>query len=73
MLVVVFLVTGGKPYYLAGMFPVLLAAGAIEADAWLEHGSRAAATALLGAALALSGLVSAVIALPSFPPQTPAP
>jgi hypothetical protein len=34
-LVLVFTVTGGKPDYLAGLFPVLLAAGSIDVDAWL--------------------------------------
>jgi 4-amino-4-deoxy-L-arabinose transferase-like glycosyltransferase len=63
ILVVVFLASGGKPYYLAGLFSVLLAAGAIEVDGWLRRGSAARA-GLLVAALALSGLVSAVIALP---------
>lgn len=67
VLVVVFLVTGGKPYYLAGMFPVLLAAGAVEADAWLGRGSTPLRRAALGGAFALSGLVSAVIALPVLP------
>ncbi len=66
-LVVVFLVAGGKPYYLAGMFPVLLAAGAIRTDAWLDRGSPRARRALLGAGIVLSGLVSAVIALPILP------
>jgi hypothetical protein len=69
-LVVVFLAAGGKPYYLAGTFPVLLGAGAIETDAWLDRSSRRAQLTrrtLLGAAVALSGLVSAVIALPILP------
>jgi 4-amino-4-deoxy-L-arabinose transferase-like glycosyltransferase len=63
LLAAVFLATAGKPYYLAGMFPVLLAAGAIPVDRWLRRGS-AARVRTLAAALALSGLVSAVIALP---------
>ena len=66
-LVLIFLVTGGKPYYLAGLFPVLLAAGALEVDAWLERGSARARRAVLGAAIALSGLVSIVLALPVLP------
>jgi hypothetical protein len=66
-LVLIFLITGGKPYYLAGLFPVLLAAGAIEVDAWLERGSARARRAVLGAAIALSGVVSIVLALPVLP------
>jgi hypothetical protein len=62
-LVVVFLVSGGKPYYLAGLFPVLLGAGAIDVDRWLA-GRPALRGRLLFAALALSGLVSAAIGLP---------
>jgi len=37
-LAVAFLATGGKPYYLAGMFPLLLAAGTIATEAWLRRG-----------------------------------
>jgi len=65
-LALVFLATGGKPYYLAGMFPVLLAAGAIETDAWLAHGARRR-EALLWSMVALSGLVSVLLALPVLP------
>lgn len=67
VLVVVFLATGGKPYYLAGLFPVLLAAGAIETDAWLQRGSPRRRGALLWGAVALSAVVSATIALPVLP------
>jgi hypothetical protein len=66
-LVVIFLATGGKPYYLAGTFPVLLAAGAIQTDAWLQRGARRRRAALLWTMVALSGAVSAVIALPLLP------
>jgi 4-amino-4-deoxy-L-arabinose transferase-like glycosyltransferase len=67
VLVAVFLATGGKPYYLAGLFPALLAAGAIEVDAWLGRGSLRRRGALLWGAVTLSGLVSATIALPVLP------
>ncbi len=66
VLAVIFLATGGKPYYLAGMFPVLLAAGAIKTDGWLERGARSRRVLLAGA-IALSCAVSAVIALPVLP------
>jgi 4-amino-4-deoxy-L-arabinose transferase-like glycosyltransferase len=73
VLVVVFLATGGKPYYLAGMFPVLLAAGAPATDRWLRRGAPRARRALLVAAVALSALVSAVIALPVLPAEDAGP
>jgi 4-amino-4-deoxy-L-arabinose transferase-like glycosyltransferase len=72
-LVVAFLVSGGKPYYLAGMFPVLLAAGAIETDAWLDRGSRRARSVLLWTMVGLSGVVSAFIALPLLPAKDAGP
>jgi 4-amino-4-deoxy-L-arabinose transferase-like glycosyltransferase len=67
VLVLIFLVTGGKPYYLAGMFPVLLGAGAIKVDGWLARGRRRVRRGLLVAAIVSSGLVSAVIAFPILP------
>jgi 4-amino-4-deoxy-L-arabinose transferase-like glycosyltransferase len=73
VLVVIFLATGGKPYYLAGMFPVLLAAGAIQTDAWLERGSSRRRSLLLWSMVALSGIVSALIALPLLPAKNAGP
>ncbi|HEV7752920.1 MAG TPA: glycosyltransferase family 39 protein [Baekduia sp.] len=67
VLVVVFIATGGKPYYIAGLFPVLLAAGAIETDAWLARGAGRTRGALLWGAVGLSAIVSALIALPLLP------
>lgn len=72
-LAVFFLIAGGKPYYLAGLFPVLLAAGAMEADGWLERGSPTLRRWGLGIALATSALVSAIIALPVLPRSDVAP
>ncbi len=62
-----FLLTAGKPYYLAGMFAVLIAAGAIETERWLRHGRARVRRWALGLAIALSAVVSAVIALPVLP------
>lgn len=69
VLAVTFLALGGKPYYLAGLFGVLLAAGAIAVDGWLEHGRRGLRRASLGAAIAASAVVSALIALPVLPAE----
>jgi 4-amino-4-deoxy-L-arabinose transferase-like glycosyltransferase len=64
VLAVAFMLTGGKPYYLAGMFPVLLAAGAQPAMDWVARGRRR--TGLVAAALALS-LLELPITLPVLP------
>jgi hypothetical protein len=55
-----FLLTGGKPYYLTGLYPVLLAAGAEPVLGWVRH--RAVV-----AALALSLGINAVLMLPVVP------
>jgi 4-amino-4-deoxy-L-arabinose transferase-like glycosyltransferase len=66
VLLVFFLVLGGKPYYLAGMFPVLLAAGIVVIGPWVAR-ARRRRTRLLWGAIAISALVSAAIALPVLP------
>ena len=67
VLAVVFMVTAGKPYYLAGLLPALIGAGAVQADGWLRRGRARARRALLLAALASSAAVSLVISLPVLP------
>jgi 4-amino-4-deoxy-L-arabinose transferase-like glycosyltransferase len=67
VLAVVFMASGGKPYYLAGLLPALLGAGAVSVDRWLERGAATFRRALLGAALALSAVIGATIALPILP------
>jgi 4-amino-4-deoxy-L-arabinose transferase-like glycosyltransferase len=67
LLAVVFEVAGGKPYYLAGMFPVLFAAGALETDVWIERGRRTVRRNILLGAVLLSALAAAVIDLPVLP------
>jgi len=63
----VFMATGGKPYYLAGLLPVLIGAGAVQVDGWLNDGRTRLRKALLGAALAGSALSGVIIALPVLP------
>jgi hypothetical protein len=62
VLAVFFLVTGGKPYYLTGLYPVLLAAGAEPVLAWARR-----RTWLLAAALAVSLAINSVLMLPLVP------
>jgi 4-amino-4-deoxy-L-arabinose transferase-like glycosyltransferase len=66
-LVVIFTLTGGKPYYLAGLLPPLLGSGAIATDRWLERGSAGLRKIGLGAAIALSAIVGGAISLPLLP------
>jgi Dolichyl-phosphate-mannose-protein mannosyltransferase len=58
-------VTGGKPYYLLGFVPALIAAGVPGVRAWVERGRvrRWVVSVLVGVQL----VVSAVIALPVVP------
>jgi 4-amino-4-deoxy-L-arabinose transferase-like glycosyltransferase len=59
-----FLLTGGKPYYLGGLYPVLLAAGAGPVAAWALRRRR---ITVLGAALAVSLAINGVLMLPLVP------
>lgn len=69
LLAALFLVTGGKPYYLAGLYPVLLAAGAQPVLDWALRGAVALRSSLLAAALATTAAVSVVLFLPVVPPS----
>ena len=66
-LAVIFMATGGKPYYLAGLLPALLAAGSIAVDGWLDRGRRALRAGGLAAAFAISAIVGGTISLPILP------
>jgi hypothetical protein len=67
LLAALFVVNGGKPYYLGGLYPVLLAAGADPVVAWVARGSRRLRTSVLVAALVISLAVSAFLFLPVVP------
>jgi hypothetical protein len=64
LLAALFLVTGGKPYYLAQLAPALLGAGAAPTLDWARTRAR---RAVLAAAVAVSAVVSATITLPVLP------
>ncbi|MDR2984012.1 MAG: glycosyltransferase family 39 protein [Nocardiopsaceae bacterium] len=66
VLAVVFMATGGKPYYLAGMFAVLLAAGAEPAIRWLRREQVRLRRGVMVAAFALS-IAVLPITLPVLP------
>ncbi len=60
----IFIASGGKAYYTAGLFPVLLAAGAVRIEtAWTGR----LRTALLAGAIGLTAAISAVIGLAILP------
>jgi 4-amino-4-deoxy-L-arabinose transferase-like glycosyltransferase len=62
-----YLATGGKAYYLAGAYPVLLASGAIAVDGWLRRGAGRLRATLLAVAIGLSAVVGAVVGLSVLP------
>ncbi len=64
-LIPIFIVAGGKAYYLAGLYPVLLGAGATATERWLDH--RRVRTILLAGAVTLTAAISAVIGLSLLP------
>lgn len=67
VLAVVFMASGGKPYYLGGLLPALLGAGAAPVEGWLTRGRATVRPALLSVAIAASAAVSLVICLPILP------
>jgi hypothetical protein len=66
LLTVVFIATGGKSYYIAGMFPVLLGAGAQPTIEWIERSRSRLKRVAVGAAFVLSAGVM-IITLPIIP------
>lgn len=67
VLIGVFVAVGGKPYYLCGMYPVLLAAGSDATLGWVQRGASRARGLIVGAAVTLSAAVSAALMLPLVP------
>ena len=63
-LIALLLVTAGKPYYSAPFLLALLAAGAVPVEGWLTTRLR---WATVGAALGISAVLAALIALPILP------
>jgi 4-amino-4-deoxy-L-arabinose transferase-like glycosyltransferase len=61
------MVVGGKPYYLVGMYPVLLAAGTEPTLRWVRLGRARVRGAVLGVALLLNAVATAVLMLPLLP------
>jgi 4-amino-4-deoxy-L-arabinose transferase-like glycosyltransferase len=65
LLVVVFLFTGGKPYYLAGLWAALWAAGAVEVER--RGAPRGVGWTLLAPTYVIVGVVAALLTLPVYP------
>jgi dolichyl-phosphate-mannose-protein mannosyltransferase len=64
------LLAGGRFYYLAPAYPMLLAAGAVAIERWSESSNRRWLRAVYPAAVALTGLMIALNTLPLLPPET---
>jgi Dolichyl-phosphate-mannose-protein mannosyltransferase len=67
-LLVAYIVGNGKAYYLGSLYPLLLGLGALPAAAWTVRSRRHAR--LLSAAIGVSAVVSAFIALPLLPERS---
>lgn len=70
ILVVLVLASGGKSYYVAGVFAPLMAAGAIVVDGWLDRGRSSLRLAALVVAGGASLVITAVLVLPILPAAT---
>ncbi|WP_433658285.1 ArnT family glycosyltransferase [Nocardia sp. CA-128927] len=65
LLFVLFVAVGGKAYYLSGMYPILLAAGAVPVATWL--GERRIRWAAVSFVVVVNAVTSAVLFLPVLP------
>ncbi|MET8650722.1 hypothetical protein [Nocardia aurea] len=65
VLFALFLVTGGKAYYLGGMYPILLAAAAVPVARWL--GGHRVRWAAAGSVVAVNACAGAILFLPVLP------
>jgi hypothetical protein len=64
---VLVLVVGGQPYYPYGLLAALLAAGCVVTADWIGRRQRQVRLTLVGAAIGVNAVVSALIALPLVP------
>jgi 4-amino-4-deoxy-L-arabinose transferase-like glycosyltransferase len=69
VLFVLLLAAGGKHYYLAGMYPVLLAAGSVVIVERLRAGAGRGRVAVVATVLAVNVVVIALLMLPFLPPR----
>jgi len=67
-----FLIFRGRIYYLAPIYPMLFAAGAVAIEAWIGNFGRNWIKAAVLAPLVVGGLVAAPLALPILPLDTAA-
>ncbi|NNH69548.1 glycosyltransferase family 39 protein [Nocardia uniformis] len=72
LLFVVYGITGGKAYYLGGMYPLLLAAGAVGIERWLAASDRSGVDrrtrrVALGSVVVVTAVGSALLFLPVLP------
>ena len=66
-LIPLLILSGGKSYYLAGLLPVLLAAGAVGGERWLERRHSRIRLAALTAAILGTAAINAVVGLAVLP------
>ncbi|MDX6308330.1 MAG: hypothetical protein QOI06_1376 [Nocardioidaceae bacterium] len=66
-LAVLYLAADGKAYYLASLYPTLLAVGSVPVAAWLSRGRRWLRRGALGVAIALTLALNVPVALPVLP------
>ncbi len=65
LLIPIFILTGGKAYYIAGLYPVLLGVGAVRVDQWLS--GRRGRVGALAVAVSATAAINAVIGLCLLP------
>jgi 4-amino-4-deoxy-L-arabinose transferase-like glycosyltransferase len=65
-----YLLGNGKAYYLASLYPALLGVGSLPVADWIARATNRLRITLFGVGVALSSLVSAVIALPLLAPSS---
>lgn len=68
LLFVLFAATGGKAYYLGGMYPIPLAAAAVPVAAWV--GRRRIPAVAIGALVTVNAVLCALLFLPVLPVET---
>jgi hypothetical protein len=67
VVVAIVLVTGGKSYYMAGILPILIAAGAVPIERWIERGRTFARPVVIGAMTLGALSLTTALTLPVMP------